>query len=517
MSSHENDQSDPPGETNDMDHRTGRARDDVGSAHNDDSIAAQLTEQNASVADDVFESVQYFSGTNVHMTQPMAQQLQHYSSLSEGVASAGHPPGALDRMGEFVPGETAGHVHSAGVYEGETSGMHDPVNGSNVFVHENDTNTPTVTHGPGRGGDRVMEGKSNDDLIFGEMEGNESTGQMTHSGEIHRVSSEMGMVMGLSDGENDMLVGRSYRRTSEPTDSNMGCIMHDIGMNQNQASASFKDRPSDADIIAWENEIKEREGSKAMLVGDTVPMDSLHQEYERGSDVFKDKIQRLLPLYRTMRRARGDGNCFFRSFIFAYLEHLVVTGDIEERNRMSSRLVSLKQELKNAGYEELVIEGPMELLLGLVGSIQDSTDPLTIETLEHSMRADDVSNYIVFLLRIITSAEVKGNADFFAPFVIGLTGMSVEEFCCRSIDPMGEESDHIQLVALTNALGIPIRVVYLDGSSMMVPGQKLESSTSGGMQVDFHDFIPEGCSACPEDIHVHLLYRPGHYDILNKM
>ena len=487
-------------------HVTDRAREIVGSVHHEDSIAAQLTEQNASVAEDVFESRQYISAATIQM----AQQLQQYSSLSEGVASAGHPPGAMDRMGEFVPGQ------SGGLYEGETSGMHDPVNGSNM-VHDTDTNTPTVTHGPGRGERRVMERKSHEELIFGDMEGNESTGQM-NSGGVHRVSSEMGMVMGLSDGENDMLVGRSYKPGSEPTDSNMGCIMNDIEMNQHQASASFKDRPSDADIIAWENQIKERQANTTMLIGDRIPLQRLNEEYEQGSNVFKEKIEGLLPLYGSMRRSRGDGNCFFRSFIFAYLENLVITGDTVERDRISGKLSSLQKILVDAGYEDLVIEGPMELLLGLLGSIHDGADPLTVETLEQNMRSDDVSNYIVFLLRIITSAEVKTHADFFAPFVIGLTGDSVEEFCRKSIDPMGEESDHIQLVALTNALEIPIRVVYLDGSGMMVPGEKLESSPSGGaLHVDVHDFIPDGCSVAPEDICVHLLYRPGHYDVLNKM
>lgn len=496
------------------------AREIVGSVHNDDSIAAQLTEQHASVADDVFESRHHVSTTNAQHIQSMAQQLQQYSSLSEGVASAGHPPGAMDRMGDYVPG---------GLYEGETSGMHDPVDGSNL-VHWTDTNTPTATHAPGRGtGEERRVAERHEDLIFGTMEENiphttESTGQM-NSGGVHRVSSELGMVMGLSDGENEVMVGRSYKRGSEPTDSNMGCIiMNDIEMNQHQASASFKDRPSDADILAWEQQIKEREASTAMLIGNTIPLQHLNEEYDSEGTgvVFREKIARLLPIYGSMRRSRGDGNCFFRSFIFAYLENLVISGDIAERNRILSKLSSLQKALMHAGYEELVLEGPMELLLGLLGSMHSgSEDPLTVETLEQNMRSDDVSNYIVFLLRMITSAEVKGNADFFAPFVMGLTGTSVEEFCNKSIDPMGEESDHIQLVALTNALEIPIRVVYLDGSGMALQpaSETLEaSSASGTLRVDIHDFIPQGCSSSfsPDDIRVHLLYRPGHYDILNK-
>lgn len=56
-------------------------------------------------------------------------------------------------------------------------------------------------------------------------------------------------------------------------------------------------------------------------------------EYQSGSSVFLAKIKKLETMYKSIRRARGDGNCFFRSFIFAYMENLVLTGDLTERNR----------------------------------------------------------------------------------------------------------------------------------------------------------------------------------------
>ena len=49
--------------------------------------------------------------------------------------------------------------------------------------------------------------------------------------------------------------------------------------------------------------------------------------------MFLAKIRKLETLYKSIRRARGDGNCFFRSFIFAYMENLVHTADLTERNR----------------------------------------------------------------------------------------------------------------------------------------------------------------------------------------
>lgn len=34
----------------------------------------------------------------------------------------------------------------------------------------------------------------------------------------------------------------------------------------------------------------------------------------------------------------------------------------------------------------------------------------------------------------------------------GLSDLDVATFCSKCVDPMGEESDHVQLVALTDAL-----------------------------------------------------------------
>lgn len=76
---------------------------------------------------------------------------------------------------------------------------------------------------------------------------------------------------------------------------------------------------------------------------------------------------------------------------------------------------------------------------------------------------------------------------------------------------MGEESDHVHITALSDALGVPIRVVYLDRSSC----------DNGGVSVNHHDFVPAGSDA-PKASEgsekvtpsITLLYRPGHYDLL---
>ena len=113
---------------------------------------------------------------------------------------------------------------------------------------------------------------------------------------------------------------------------------------------------------------------------------------------------------------------------------------------------------------------------------------LDSEGLEREFGEDQLADYLVVYLRILTSAELKNSADFYSNFI---EERSLEEFCQLEVEPMYKESDHIHIIALTAALGLGVRVVYMDRGA--------------GAQ---HDF-PE--SQTPT---IHLLYRPGHYDIL---
>lgn len=64
----------------------------------------------------------------------------------------------------------------------------------------------------------------------------------------------------------------------------------------------------------------------------------------------------------------------------------------------------------------------------------------------------------------------------------------------QEVEPMYHESDHIHISGLTAAVGVSIRVQYMDRGE--------------GGKVNHHDF-PEGTEP-----RIHILYRPGHYDIL---
>ena len=64
----------------------------------------------------------------------------------------------------------------------------------------------------------------------------------------------------------------------------------------------------------------------------------------------------------------------------------------------------------------------------------------------------------------------------------------------QEVEPMGKESDHIHITALTSITGVPVRIEYMDRGE--------------GHGVNTHIF-PDGASPI-----INMLYKPGHYDLL---
>ncbi|KAG1676553.1 hypothetical protein FOA52_000096 [Chlamydomonas sp. UWO 241] len=269
-------------------------------------------------------------------------------------------------------------------------------------------------------------------------------------------------------------------------------------------------RPNDEAILSQQNTIR-AEAASVPYVGDVEELASLKSEYKDGNQIFCLKIDKLGDNYSHLRRTRGDGNCYFRAFFFGYLEALVNNNDVAEATRFAGVLRGWRQKLIDSHFQELVFEDAMELLMDQVTAIGRDRDPMSADLLLTNARDDMVSNMIVMFLRLVTSAAIQQRADHFAPFIMGMydEAPAVDHFCQKYVEPMGEESDHVHIVALTDALQVAINVVYLDRSGTADFGGDSQHS----VDVNTHSFIPEGSLPDTKPA-VSLLYRPGHYDIL---
>ncbi|CAA6663983.1 unnamed protein product [Spirodela intermedia] len=216
------------------------------------------------------------------------------------------------------------------------------------------------------------------------------------------------------------------------------------------------------------------------------PLFTLIDEYQSGSVVFLEKIKIIGENYVSLRRTRRDGNCFFRC-----LWH------IQESIKTLRNLQYVDHQFSNF-YEIFT-----ELLDGVIqGHEKSLSDELLLQRCQDGLYSDSA----VMFCRCAASAEIQSRRDFFEPFLAPFIGTSqtLEQFCKTSVEGMKQESDHAHIVALTDALGVPVRVVYLDSSF----------SGTGPMTANQHDFLPSGASAPGEKPFISLLYRPGHYDIL---
>jgi len=261
-----------------------------------------------------------------------------------------------------------------------------------------------------------------------------------------------------------------------------------------------------------------KETAKRDFVCEKEDIAVLVQELEHGS--AQQKAHALAKDYKSIRRVRGDGNCFVRAFGFGLLEHLVgQQAALAAEEQVEARLphvlqivTASKDQLLAEGFSEF-IEDFWEVLVEQVQHVADGDYAVTAEAavaaggvaalheaavarLRAAFNDQAVTEYVICYLRLVTSAYLQRHAALYECF---LEGVTVQEFCLREVEPMAVESDQVQVIALASAFAealgnCGVRIQYLDASDAAA--------------CTAHDF-PEGQAPF-----LHLLYRPGHYDIL---
>ncbi|XP_072966800.1 uncharacterized protein [Typha angustifolia] len=215
-------------------------------------------------------------------------------------------------------------------------------------------------------------------------------------------------------------------------------------------------------------------------IGNKEPLSELAAEYSSDNYIIQEKIKLLEEKYSSFRRTRRDGNCFFRSFLFSYLEHIVEMQDEDEVDRIIDHLELYKLDCEE--NEKLFIS-LFEDFRSFLREIPEGKFTNIIftheELLDRSLDELESSAFLSFL-RLVTSLEICKREDFYKPFLGAMKQQSMIEYCQEEVFPMGIEVDNVHIIALSNALRVPIRLENLDTSLL-----------SGTVQLNHHDFTPE--------------------------
>jgi ubiquitin thioesterase protein OTUB1 len=246
---------------------------------------------------------------------------------------------------------------------------------------------------------------------------------------------------------------------------------------------------SDDAILAQQKEIAEEITATQKQIGDLEAPQVLLEEYKENN-AFHPKIGQIIDLYKGIRRSRKDGSCFYRSFIFAYLE--MIKSFPEKVTKATEHATQVKNQLLVFGYPEFTVGDFHESYVDLLKEISKDGG-ITSDELKEKLRDNSVDMPIVYFTRLVTSASMQQQPDKFEAFCMAMGSSSVKQFCQNNVEPPAANADQLQITALTDSFQVGTRVVYLDGSSG---------------QLNHHDF-PDGVEPV-----IHLLYRPGHYDLL---
>lgn len=187
-----------------------------------------------------------------------------------------------------------------------------------------------------------------------------------------------------------------------------------------------------------------------------------------------------------MRKIRGDGNCFYRALCFGHLESLLQND--RALQRFKDTLVQSGKELVSAGFDESTFKDLLNIFVDVVEQCEvRGREALLMESLNEPTTSDSLVQY----LRLLTSAYLQNHADFFSHFV---EAPNLKVYCTQEVETMAMECDHVDMLALSEALGVGIHIVSMEG---------------GDLQQLAHHTIPEGSEPS-----LHLLYKTSHYDIL---
>ncbi|KAI0277807.1 peptidase C65 Otubain-domain-containing protein [Russula aff. rugulosa BPL654] len=249
-------------------------------------------------------------------------------------------------------------------------------------------------------------------------------------------------------------------------------------------------------------------------ISELAPLSALRAEYENGSGSFIKQIDYLKAQgYEGIRRSRGDGDCFYRSLIFAYIERIFFRED--RKVAVESSIATLEgflPKLRDVGFTDMVIdesfEIPRDLIRGIIVDSQPAGSTTTGTTMTRAQLLKEfqdecTSNYLVTFMRMVTSTQIQSEPETYEPFLIhpdtGET-MGVKEFCKAVVEVLGKEADHVQLTAISQAFKVNLKIAYLDGRS----------------QDGRVEFVTFNHASDQNESPLTLLYRPGHYDILDR-
>mmetsp|Transcript_72265 Transcript_72265/g.223306 ORF Transcript_72265/g.223306 Transcript_72265/m.223306 type:complete len:262 (-) Transcript_72265:287-1072(-) len=252
-----------------------------------------------------------------------------------------------------------------------------------------------------------------------------------------------------------------------------------------------------------------------MNLGPREPLSSLAEEFRHNAS-FAEKVRHLQSVgYGGWRRARGDGNCFYRSVGVGLLEQTVLGCGA----RCSAWSDAFAGRLRAVEFEDAGEHDVHSRLISFLEGLRQDTRPLGELKRRLRMVFNDEGSgldlaFVRFLRRLTADYLCKNrkNPDLgngLEPDMLCelLTYGDVDGFNSQVTLRMGREAQDLAVCGLPLALDIGLRLLFLDRNE----GTVLVPQTDYGPDLVAGAIDPIRAGERPL---VHVQYRPGHYDLI---
>ncbi|XP_044951807.1 OVARIAN TUMOR DOMAIN-containing deubiquitinating enzyme 1-like isoform X2 [Hordeum vulgare subsp. vulgare] len=181
-----------------------------------------------------------------------------------------------------------------------------------------------------------------------------------------------------------------------------------------------------------------------------------------------------LDAYSECRSVIGDGECFYRSFIFSYLEQVIDRQDTHEERRLLHVVKRVARQHANLRWNS-EFSRSSRAFKNLIKKVKrwkrhgrwnsrKSTSSYRKEKLLNFFSEYDTTLDIFIFLRLVVAIEICSHREVYEQLIPGLReNYSLEDWCIRRVTPARRFTDHVMMLALATALEVPLRVERVRG------------------------------------------------------
>ena len=112
--------------------------------------------------------------------------------------------------------------------------------------------------------------------------------------------------------------------------------------NNNKENEKEKKKTNDELILDYENSIRKEIEETTPLISEDLNITTLIDEYKSNEEYIKN-IENISKKYKSIRKVRRDGNCFYRAFIFRLFEHICIKNDKTLFEKIKQKIIDEKE------------------------------------------------------------------------------------------------------------------------------------------------------------------------------